>query len=374
MNQKSTHETRLVRLGPPRVHTNADTLEIFDIGGYQVVTKKGNFKAGDLAVYIQPDSVVPQTPAFDFLEGKSRITVRRFRGEWSEGLLMPVTDFNAHTLNGGPWKVQVTKNGDPYVFFENSAGGTTCIPEGVNIAELLGITHYVPEFDREKTAADAASAPKRRHPRSLRGWFYWTLHKFGLKPSNDKLDLGIFVPVYDVDVWKNNTHKMPFGTKVQVTEKIHGSNARYVFIDGYLYAGSHYQWKKRGDNIWWRAVEACPEIEEWCTQNPGKVLYGEVGPTQKGFRYGCDGGETFFFAFRVYDPETGLWAWAGSEGFKSTVPHLGVQILSPDILALADGPSLVPGAKNIREGIVLKDDAGLTFKVVGNKFLEGDSK
>src|SRR5579863_5250515 len=96
------HKVLIVRIPEPRVHTNADTLELFDILGYQLVAKKGNYAAGDLAVYIQPDSVVPQIPAFAWLwegiegnvpERKRRITVRKFRKEYSEGLLMPILDF-----------------------------------------------------------------------------------------------------------------------------------------------------------------------------------------------------------------------------------------------------------------------------------------
>jgi hypothetical protein len=401
METKSTHQVKVVRLGEPRVHSNADTLELFDIGGYQVVTKKGNFHAGDLAIYIQPDSVVPQMPAFDFLyadylnapdkcqhkapEGQSivvtdsgnesclrcmatvvngqtvvpekyrRITVRRFRKEWSEGLLMPVTDFF------------------PPV---DTVKGTYYVQEGDDVAELLGITHWVPEFDRENMAAETEAAPRRRYPRTLRGWFFWGLHKLGLRSAGREvaLDTGFTLPVFDVDAWKNNKRKMPEGTPVHVTEKIHGSNARYVFIDGVFYAGSHYQWKRRGNNLWWKVVEQHPEIEEWCTQNPGKVLYGEVGPSQKGFQYGCENGETFFYSFSVYDPTTNRWLWPANEGFSLTVPGMGILPMSPQVLAMADGPSLVPGAKNIREGIVLRTHDGLTLKVVGNAFLEKDSK
>jgi len=102
--KKADHQTNIVRLGQPRIHTNADSLEIYDIGGYQCVTKKGQFKEGDLAVYVCPDSVVPQTEPFRFIwepfatpdspapEKRRRITVRRFRKEVSEGLLMPIQD------------------------------------------------------------------------------------------------------------------------------------------------------------------------------------------------------------------------------------------------------------------------------------------
>src|SRR5271157_2398245 len=68
LNEKPlNHQVLIVRIPEPRVHPNADTLELLDILGYQVVAKKGNFKVGDLAVFIQPDSVVPQTAPFRWL-------------------------------------------------------------------------------------------------------------------------------------------------------------------------------------------------------------------------------------------------------------------------------------------------------------------
>src|ERR1700690_423268 len=105
MDKPKHHQALVVRLEEPRVHSNADTLELFDIEGYQVVTKKGEFKVGDLGVYITPDSVVPQTEPFRFIwegqvsidgivpEKRRRITVRKFRKEGSEGLLLLIKAF-----------------------------------------------------------------------------------------------------------------------------------------------------------------------------------------------------------------------------------------------------------------------------------------
>src|SRR5581483_4038869 len=114
-----THEVKVVRVGPILPHPNADKLQLTMVGGYQVVIGKDTFKEGDLAVYIQPDSVVPQTEPFRFIWGdyatarctnhtddpktcnvvvdevsakRRRITVKRLRKEYSEGLLMPVAD------------------------------------------------------------------------------------------------------------------------------------------------------------------------------------------------------------------------------------------------------------------------------------------
>src|ERR1700722_12216428 len=100
----STHRVNVVRIEEILPHPNADTLGIVYIEGYQCVIKKDAYKVGDLAIYIQPDTIVPDLKPFEFLwaerafdgpvpEKYRRITVRRFRKEWSEGLLMPVSDF-----------------------------------------------------------------------------------------------------------------------------------------------------------------------------------------------------------------------------------------------------------------------------------------
>ena len=356
---KANHQVKIVRVDEPRIHPNADTLELLDVEGYQVVVKKGSFKLGSLGIYIPPDSVVPQTEPFKFIwqdhlgldgvvpEKRRRITVKRLRKEYSEGLLMPLSDF-------------------PELATE---------PDGRDVAELIGVTHYVPEFDRENTSADTAM-PRRRYPETLRGWFYWTLRKLGLRWGNRELALEVAFdyPVYDIDALKNHKNWIQPGDRVSVTEKIHGSNGRYVFVEGTQYCGSREQWKKDGPNVWWNVFRQFPEIGRWCRENPGLVLYGEVGPTQKGFRYGAGENETFFFAFDVWDAARGQWSWPGALGFAPTVPILGVENFSDSTLKLADGKSVVPGA-GIREGVVLRklDGSGVTLKIVSNVFLEKDN-
>jgi len=66
---KSNHQVKVVRILNIRKHPNADKLEIVDIPGtaYQYVGTIGQFKVGDLAIYIQPDSLVPEEEVYDFL-------------------------------------------------------------------------------------------------------------------------------------------------------------------------------------------------------------------------------------------------------------------------------------------------------------------
>jgi hypothetical protein len=48
-------------------HPNADTLDLVQVLGWECVAKAGEFKTGDLVVYINIDSVVPEKPEFEFL-------------------------------------------------------------------------------------------------------------------------------------------------------------------------------------------------------------------------------------------------------------------------------------------------------------------
>jgi len=374
-----THEVNVVRVGPILPHPNAERLQLTMVGGYQVVIGKDQFKEGDLAVYIQPDSVVPQTEPFRFIwndhigidgkvpEKRRRITVKRLRKEYSEGLLMPAKDVIP----------ELVKQDSPL------------LTEGTNVADVIGVTRYVPEFDVESSYASTAAAPKQKYPKTLKGWFYFILRRLGLHNAGGKsyaAEVAIDCPEYDVNALKN-AKRVTFreGEEVTITEKIHGSNARFTFIldnpknpmgPGKFYAGSHRQWKMQGDNVWWKAVEQFPVIKSWCQEHPGLILYGEVGPTQKGFRYGASEGEVFFFAFDVYSPVTKQWGWPGNFGVPYTPPILYVGPYSAEIVKqFVDGPSVVPGAKVEREGIVIHSrERRLKLKVVSNNFLLGDSK
>jgi hypothetical protein len=385
MEKKANHRAVVVRLGAAHVHPNADTLELLDIPNttYQVVVKKGEFKAGDLGVYIVPDSVIPQTPPFAFIweahvgldgtvpEKRRRITVKRFRGEWSEGLLLPVTDFN----------VLYAEVGQLY----------PGIVEGADVSERLGITHYDPDAGKETSADNETFKKAKRWPRSLKGWFYYILHflRIRTRGTNDYgTEEGVDMPVYDVEALKNYKDAFEPNEQVEVTEKIHGSNARFVFRDEHMYAGSRTQWKAVNAKCIWRDVlKSQPWIEEWCRAYLGYGLYGEVTPSQgSNFQYGSS--EPQLFAFDIRTPD-GAWMHAAARNELTAlfniqkvkwVPILYTGAFKDIPWELVDGQTAVPGAKGLREGIVIRPVneryvrglGRLILKVVSNKFLEKD--
>lgn len=398
IEKKANHQARIVKIDELIPHNNADNLELILIEGYQVVVRKGDFKPGDLGVYIQPDSVVPQSEPFRFIwepviqfftsqpglehldptkgittDKQRRITVRKFRGQWSEGLLLPVTDF---------WNI---KNG--------------VLTPGDDVSDLLGVTHYDPEIQLAGTGTNAAAPrTKRRYPKTLKGWFFFLLHRLGFKRDernfSETVSLGI--PTYDVNSLKNYPDVFQDGEEVVVTEKIHGSNARFVYFDGVQYAGSRNLWKSPGSGCKWRqALIDVPEIGDYCKDNPGYTLYGEITPTQGGYDYGTEKNEVRFFLFDIRKSD-GIWmehdevgmvatgtAQNGAFDFVDKVPALYRGPYSKaKIDSLLSGPSMVRGAKHIREGVVIKavperripQLGRVQLKVVSNEFLAKDSK
>lgn len=82
----------------------ADKIELAHVLGWQCVVNKGQFKPMDLAVYFEIDSFLPIRDEFEFMRGNSyrktdvmgegfRIKTMRFRGQISQGLLLPVDLF-----------------------------------------------------------------------------------------------------------------------------------------------------------------------------------------------------------------------------------------------------------------------------------------
>ena len=84
----------------------ADRIELAHILGWQCVVNKGQFREMDLAVYFEVDSFLPIAPEFEFLRASSyrktdimgegfRLRTMKFRGQISQGLLLPVSAFPA---------------------------------------------------------------------------------------------------------------------------------------------------------------------------------------------------------------------------------------------------------------------------------------
>lgn len=244
----SEHSVKVIEIAEVRPHENAERLEIVPVGGWQAVVRKGEFKPGDRAIYIEPDYTVPTDRSeFSFLakEGKDRHRLKavRLRGVLSYGLLIPLPDHLMH------------------------------LGVGRDVMSDLSIERYEPPV----TNAGADDLPADQWP-------------------------DVYSSKFDVENLQNHPTLFKDGDPVFVTEKIHGANARYVVCNGILYMGSRTRWlKPHGNHIWRRAVDKTPEVKVFCDAHPGLVVYGEVYGSVQSLKYGAAPGEVRFRAFAALD-------------------------------------------------------------------------
>ncbi len=83
----------------------ADRIELAYVLGWQCVVNRGQFRPMDLAVYFEIDSFLPIRPEFEFMRTSSyrrtdimgegfRLRTMKFRGQISQGLLLPISEFS----------------------------------------------------------------------------------------------------------------------------------------------------------------------------------------------------------------------------------------------------------------------------------------
>lgn len=328
----SKHECPVIKIKLEE-HPNADSLSLVKIHGFQCAVRTQDWKDGDLAAYIMPDSIVPDSEPFQFLKSSdskkwNRVRARKLRGYISMGLLVPAPPGSK---------------------------------EGDNVMEALGVSHYEPPLPAS-TGGDNESGP-----------------------------VGYF-PKYDVENLRRYNTIFQNGEEVIATEKIHGTSAKYCYSQGRMWVGSRTNWKKKDrKNVWWQALNKNPWIQEWCKQNPRLVLYGEVfGPVQK-LRYGTKPGDVRFLVFDILDGAE----WLSYDEMKEIgnneeirfgdcldfVPELYRGPFDINVLEkLSEGPSTVLHANHMREGIVIRPVAErqdpklgrVQLKLVSNEYLSSN--
>jgi len=308
--KKSTHRVDVVRLCPEK-HPNADALVIQRVFGYQVCLRASDWEGIELGAYIQPDSVVDTSrPEFSWLKGPNfrpavegndrlhKVCAMRLRGVISYGLMV-----------------------------EAPAGAK----EGDDVSDILGVTRYQPTI----LCAHAVEPPDCYHK---------------------DYDLEAFAR-YAHSVFKQDEPVLCF-------EKLDGCNSRYVYKDR-MHVGSRTIWfnPEAKESSWWKILEKYPKLQQLCLENPGVVPYGEIIGYVEGHstkrRYGLPAGEIDYYMFDVLKG-TEFLKWSEAEALAKKYEIKRVPLVAElpfdfeKIMALADGASLIPGAKHAREGIVVR--------------------
>ena len=126
----------------------ADKIEIVQVLNWDCVAKKGEYQVGDKVIYFEIDSLLPDIPMLEWLRGSSwsqklnkyKISTHKFRGQISQGLVIPIKDFPEFikqvavsldpTLVTKIDKLEITKPED--------------LEEGLDLTEVLNIEKYEP--------------------------------------------------------------------------------------------------------------------------------------------------------------------------------------------------------------------------------------
>lgn len=214
----------------------SDNCEAAIVGGWKIMTRKGTFQAGDLAIYFEIDSKVPETEQFAFLEKKHyKIKTQKYtfggKGNFiSQGLLMSAKDFGWRIVENGT--AIAKENGD---FFELGDFLTT----------ELGVVYADPEDNSRKSKSSVDKYQKmaqRMGKKFAKQPYRWLMkHKFGRKIlylffGNNKKDNakawpdGRFPGVARTDQERveNMTWILQDKTPFIVTQKCDGSSGTYI--------------------------------------------------------------------------------------------------------------------------------------------------
>lgn len=303
-----------VRIGKVGKHPQADTLSITMVYGHPVIFRTGEILQGDLCLYVPPDALVDTNlPEFSWLKDKSgvnesgiyRVRASKIRNVPSYGFILPLT-------------------------------GTTLsdAPEGTDLRHHFGITKYDP-------------GPAYNLNGEISGDYYTN-------------SLNEMIPHYDIENLRRYTDLFRPKEVVYVTEKIHGTNARFIHSNGELHCGSRTKFRK---NSVWNKIAEKYRLEGILDVEQGLCLYGEIfGPGIQDLTYGVKEPDVRFFD--IYDTKEGRW-W-NTEDFRDFcydyhLPTVPVIYCGPydgvDMFQIAEGDSTLArlnGVTQVREGIVVK--------------------
>lgn len=101
-----------------------DKIELTKVLGWNVVVQKGEFKLGDLCVYIEPDTLLPEKEEFEFLRKR------------------------CYSKKYGGFRIRVMKLGSIYsqgIVFPLSILDSTKVKEGQDVSSILNVKAYDPE-------------------------------------------------------------------------------------------------------------------------------------------------------------------------------------------------------------------------------------
>ena len=331
-------------------HPNADSLELAVVGDYRSIVRKGQFKTGDLGVYIPEAAVLPEWLIDELgltgkLAGKdkNRVKAIKLRGILSQGLVYPVVD--------GTLTLYTTDKQflDESEMDAGEGRRDATVTEGQVVTDLLEITKYEPPI-----------------PVHMAGEVF-NAHGYTLN--------------YDIENIKKFPNVLTEKDPVLITEKLHGTwtcfgyhpdvNQPIVTSKGLSGRGLAFKFNDANqDNLYIRSFMSTTDslgrtiidrVRDVLVDGLPVYILGETfGRGVQDLHYGLD--KPAFRAFDIYVGSPGEGRYLNGAEFLSVCGDIGVEPVpilytggySREIVEeLTNGKDTVTGA-HIREGVVIR--------------------
>lgn len=364
----------------------ADNIELMSVLGWKVIVKIGEFHEGDLCVYFEIDSKLPEKEWSEFMAPKKYKVKTMKLGKFkviSQGLALPISVFDVKIPN----------------------------EEGVDVTELLGVTYSVEEDNDRK--ANKVNKDKKyqsmaaRHAKLFKKpAFRWLMRRewgrkllfvfFGKKKDNPRGWPTHFPYIHKTDEERceNLPWVLGYERPLIVTEKLDGTSTTFILerkghnkFEFYVLSrnvrqADENQKTYHDDNIYWdmafkydvenklrEHLERHPELTYVCIQGES---VGSVQGNPLKLK------EDDFYAFNFIDSIDGRWSSTLAKpviermGMK-WVPILDTNYMMPtdmeEFKQFATAKSVV-NPNVMREGIVLRDPTNdFSFKNVSREYL-----
>lgn len=358
----------------------ADNIELISVLGWKVIAKIGEFHEGDLCVYFEIDSKLPEKEWSEFMRTKHFKVKTMKLGKFnviSQGLALPINVFDVEIPN----------------------------EENIDVTELLGVTYSVEEDNaRKKVDPDAKyKAMASRKPNIFKKpWARWMMKRewgrkvmfffFGKKKDNPR-GFPTFISKTDEERVENQPWRIGDGKTYLCTEKLDGTSCTYALerkgkkkFEFYVCSRNVRQQDEKQEcyhdhNIYWDLafkynIEAVlrdiltlrPDLKWVCIQGEG------VGSVQGN---PLKLAEDDLYVFNFKDSSVGRW---GSNEAKILLDKYGIkwvpilgEVQMPNTMEelkqLATGKSVV-NPNVMREGLVYRSlDGSDSFKNVSREYL-----
>jgi hypothetical protein len=225
---------KIVSLSPIE---GADKILKATILGWECVVLKNEFKEGDLCVYCEVDSILPEKAEFEFLrERKFRIKTIKLKGQVSQGICFPLSILPKGNYN-----------------------------EGDNITDIIGVTKYDPQAAFEQKEFEKRKAISKNRLNKFFGRYKWYRQMF-FKPA--RLPFPDFIKKTDEDriqLFPDICERYT-GVLFSATEKLDGTSCtafsitnprKWQFWKPYIFGicSRNYHLIRNDNSVYWQIIK-----------------------------------------------------------------------------------------------------------------------